>query len=231
MATTPDPLAHPGATAWSTRLWSAGEASYRAILEHPFLAGLADGSLPRDRFAYYIVQDSHYLRSYSRCLSLLSGRAPAEDQVQTLARHSADAIEVERELHSGLLADLGLAPVDLDRIGAQPTTVAYLSYLTAVCATGSFAEGIAAVLPCYWVYREVGAELIGRGSVEPLYQRWIDTYGGEEFDQTVREALAITDAQDPSAAEELRAQAHFAMSTRYEWMFWDAAWHQLPWPL
>lgn len=215
----------------STRLWSAGEASYRAILEHPFLAGLADGSLPRDRFAYYIVQDSHYLRAYSRCLSLLSGRAPAEDQVQTLARHSADAIAVERELHSGLLAELDLTAADLDRIGAQPTTVAYMSYLTAVCATGSFAEGMAAVLPCYWVYREVGAELIGRGSAEPLYQRWIDTYGGEEFDQTVREALAITDAQDPSATEDLRAQAHFAMATRYEWMFWDAAWQQLQWPV
>ena len=165
MAQTSDRLTDQHTSAWSARLWQAGEASYRAIGDHPFLAGLADGSLPQDRFAYYIVQDSHYLRAYSRCLSLLSGRAPEEDQVQTLARHSADAIAVERELHSGLLADLNLTAADLDRIGAKPTTVAYMSYLTAACATGSFAEGMAAVLPCYWVYREVGADLIVVGNV------------------------------------------------------------------
>ncbi len=72
------------------------------------------------------------------------------------ARHAADAIEVERELHTSLLGSLGLTTADVDATGSGPTTTAYMSYLTAVCATGTYAEAVAAVLPCYWIYREVG---------------------------------------------------------------------------
>ena len=89
------------------------------------------------------------------------------------------------------------------------------------------------MLPGYWIYREVGRELQRRGSPDPRYQRWIDTYGGDEFDAEVREALAVTDQLGPGlrTAERARAHQHFRATSRYEWMFWDMGYHQETWPL
>ncbi|MVA74800.1 thiaminase II [Auraticoccus sp. F435] len=212
-------------------MWQRAEPTYQRILQHPFLLGLAEGTLPRESFGYFVVQDSHYLRAYSRCLSLLSARALPEEPVRMFALHAANAVDVERELHASLLPELGIDPADLDRIGAGPTTTAYTSYLTAVCATGSWAEGVAAVLPCYWVYREVGRTLLERSSPDPLYARWIETYGSPEFDAVVDQVVAVADALEVSAAEEARCLEHFAVTTRYEWMFWDAASRRLAWPV
>ena len=75
----------------------------------------------------------------------------------------------------------------------MPTTLAYTSYLLRSCHQGSFAEGLAAVLPCYWIYAEVGTALLARGSPDPLYARWIATYGGEEFGRIVADVLAVVD--------------------------------------
>lgn len=220
-------------TTFSQQLWQTGAPTYARILTHPFLTGLTDGTLPREAFAYFVVQDSHYLRAYSRALSLVSARAHDEDAVRMFALHASNAIDVERELHADLLGQLDLTSADVDAAGSKPTTTAYMSYLTAVCATGSYAEAVAAVLPCYWIYRDVGHELLARSSPDPVYARWIETYGSEEFDTVVESVLAVTDVlgQDLGDAEKARCHQHFAATTRYEWMFWDAAYTQLEWPV
>jgi thiaminase/transcriptional activator TenA len=219
---------------FSAELWDAGAAEvYGEILRHPFLTGLTDGSLDHDAFRYFIVQDSHYLRAYSRALSLVAGRATDEDAVSMFARHAADAIAVERELHAGLLGELGLTAADVDRIGSGPTTTAYTSYLIAACTTGTYAEAVAAVLPCYWIYRDVGRELLQRSSPDPLYKQWIETYGSAEFDAVVQAVLAETDrvGTDLGSTERANCHRHFATTTKYEWMFWDAAYRRLEWPV
>lgn len=217
---------------FSAELWDRGAAKvYNEIVRHPFITGLTDGTLSHDAFRYFIVQDSHYLRAYSRALTLVVARATDEDAVSMFARHAAEAIEVERELHTGLLAQLGLTPADVDAAGSGPTTTAYMSYLTAVCTTGTYAEAVAAVLPCYWIYRDVGRELLTRSSPDPVYREWIATYGSPEFDAVVESVLAVTDRLEMGVAERERCHQHFATTSRYEWMFWDAAYHQLDWPI
>ncbi|MCW2810060.1 MAG: transcriptional activator, TenA family [Friedmanniella sp.] len=214
-------------------LWAAGAATYDQILVHPFLSGLADGSLPRECFAYYLAQDSHYLLAYARALSLVSARASTEDAVRLFAEHASGAIAVEQDLHARLLGELGLEPGEVQRTPVGPTTAAYSSYLLATAATGSYAEAVAAVLPCYWVYRDVGKELAARSSPDPAYATWIATYGSGEFDVIVADVLAVTDAlgAELGEAERRRCLAHFATATRYEWMFWDAAYRRLQWPV
>jgi thiaminase (transcriptional activator TenA) len=220
-------------TNFSAELWRTGAPTYDAIRRHPFITGLTDGSLSHDAFRYFVVQDSHYLRAYSRALTLVAGRAVDDGDVQMFARHAADAIEVERELHTGLFAELGIDPAEIDAVGAGPTTMAYASYLIAVATTGTYAEAVAAVLPCYWIYRDVGRELAAASSPDPVYKRWIETYASEEFDAVVEAVLAVTDRLGESLgpAERERCHRHFAVTCRYEWMFWDAAYRQLPWPI
>ncbi|HEY5787883.1 MAG TPA: thiaminase II [Microlunatus sp.] len=221
------------APTFSQELWSHGAITYANILRHPFVTGLTDGSLDRDAFRYFVIQDSHYLRGYARTLSLVSARATDPDAVALFAQHASEAIEVEKGLHVSLLAGLGLSPAEVETEGSGPTTTAYTSYLLGVCATGTYAESVAAVLPCYWVYRDVGRELLARSSPDPLYAQWIASYGSPEFDAVVESVLTVTDGlgDDLGPSERKRCHAHFAATTRYEWMFWDAAYRQLAWPV
>lgn len=209
--------------------WDENAAVYDAILAHPFLVGLTDGTLPEAAFAYYVAQDAHYLRDYARALAVVGSKAPTHADTGMLARHAAETASVEVSLHETLLPQLGLDPAALAGVPVSPTTTAYTSYLLAVAHGGSFGEGLAAVLPCYWIYQRVGAALAGRGSPDPRYQAWIDAYAADEFAATVAEVLALADRQ-PSASLD-GAGRHFAVTARYEWMFWDAAWRQEGWPL
>lgn len=217
----------------ATRLWAGIEPTFAAILRHPFVTGLTDGSLDRESFAFYVVQDAVYLTDYARALAVVGAKAPTSPDIAMFARHAAGAIEVERSLHDSLLADLGIDGALVAAAEPAPTNLAYTSYLLATVHTGSFVEGLAAVLPCYWIYAEVGRHLIGRGSPDPRYQRWIDTYGGGEFAAVVREVLELTDRVGESVSEEEEAAAHAAFRTtaRYEWMFWDMGLRRERWPV
>ena len=204
--------------------------SYQAILDHPFVHGLLDGTLPPDAFGHYVVQDAHYLRDYARALAIVAAKAADEDSIVRFSTDAAEAITVERSLHSGLLAELGISAADVQ---PQPATVAYTSYLLRTAYQGSFAEAVAVVLPCYWIYALVGAELLAREpSPDPRYARWIATYGGEDFQAVVAAVLDTVDRIGPnlSPTERARFVSHVRMTTRYEWMFWDAAWRQECWP-
>ena len=223
----------PTPTVLTQRLWDSITGVYGQILAHPFLAGLADGSLDQERFRFYVVQDALYLRDYARALSVCGARAPTEDDVAMFNQHAAGAIAVERELHGSFLADFGLTPAEVEATPMAPTNQAYTSYLLASVYAGSFAEAVAAVLPCYWIYAEVGGQLVERGSPDPLYRRWIDTYGGEEFAAVVGAVRDLTDRVGAGLGDAELARVHqrFVTTSRYEWMFWDAAWRQERWPV
>jgi thiaminase/transcriptional activator TenA len=114
-----------------------------------------------------------------------------------------------------------------------PTNVAYVNHMIATAAQGNFAEGVAAVLPCYWIYWEVGRELEKRGAKSPdaEYQRWIDQYSSDAFGSSVTKIRAIMDAEAGrlSPAERAKVKGIFLRGVRYEYMFWDMAWRQEQW--
>ncbi|MEW5809976.1 MAG: thiaminase II [Actinomycetota bacterium] len=217
---------------WTSRLWRDIAPIFEAITAHPFLTGLTDGTLDPAAFAHYVAQDVHYLRAYARALAVVGAKAGTLADTAMFARHAAEVFDVELELHGELLPALGLSADAVDAVPVTPTTLAYNSYLIATVYEGSFADGLAAVLPCYWIYAEVGAALAERGSTDPRYQRWIDSYGGDEFAATVAEVLALADRVGPTLteADEAVARAHFVTTSRYEWLFFDAAHQREAWP-
>jgi thiaminase/transcriptional activator TenA len=218
---------------FAAELWHGISGIYTAILEHPFVTGLADGSLPQESFEFYVTQDALYLRQYARALAAVASRAPDQRETEVFARHAAGVVAVEMSLHASLLADLGIDPAAAAAAEPAPTTLAYTSYLIAAVVGGSYGQGVGAVLPCYWIYWEVGKHLLGRGSPEPRYQRWIDTYAGEEFGGEVREVIAIADrlGQEVGATERERMHHCFRVTSRYEWMFWDMGYRRETWPV
>src|SRR5712671_2161366 len=197
--------------AFTRELWQAIAPIWTAILRHPFVRGLTDGSLPRESFRFYAVQDALYLREFARALSLAAARAPQDDWIIMFNEHAAGALKVERTLHESFFQDFGLTPEGVAATPLAPTNLAYTSYLLAAAYGSPFHEAIAALLPCYWIYWEVGKELERAGSADPLYKRWIGTYASEEFGSVVRAVLAAADqvAQGLRPPEREAMRGHF----------------------
>src|SRR5499433_493952 len=157
--------------AFTAVLWDGIRPIYDAILRHPFLRGLTDGSLPRESSQFYAVQDALYLRDFARALSLTAARAPKEDWIIMFNEHAAGALKVERALHESFFAEWGLTPEAVAATPLAPTNQAYTSYLLAAVYGAPFHEAVAALLPCYWIYWEVGKALERAGSADALYAR------------------------------------------------------------
>ncbi|HET9488124.1 MAG TPA: thiaminase II [Methylomirabilota bacterium] len=218
---------------FTKELWPAIDGIYAAILGHPFIRGLTDGTLPRESFRFYAVQDALYLREFARALSLAAARAPEDDWIIMFNEHAAGALKVERALHESFFQDFGLTPAQVAATPLAPTNLAYTSYLLAVAHGAPYHEAVAALLPCYWIYWEVGKHLEQTGSRDPLYARWIATYASEDFGGVVRAVLEATDriAAGLGGAERQAMARHFVTTSRYEWMFWEMGYRREAWPL
>jgi thiaminase/transcriptional activator TenA len=149
---------------FTEELWQSIERIYAAILRHLFLTGLTDGSLPLESVQFHALQDALYLRECARALSLAAARSPQDDWIIMFNEDAAGALRVERALHEGFFREFGLSPQDVAATPLAPTTLAYTRDLLRVAHAEPFHEMIAARLPCYWIYWEVGKEVERAGS-------------------------------------------------------------------
>lgn len=217
----------------SQAVWEKAAPLRAAMRDMPFNAELAAGTLSRESFRHYMIQDTLYLVGYARVLSLGAAKAPDAEEVLRFSKAAETAIVVERALHAGYLARFGIEPRDVERAKPAPTTAAYVNFLLAEAATGTFATLVGAVLPCFWVYREVGLHVANRSAPDNFFQAWIDTYTDESFGAAVEGMIGVYDRAHHAAgaAERARMENAFLACCRYEWMFWDAAHRQERWPV
>jgi len=223
-----------GAMSFTEALWRrVEEPVFREILRHPFVAGLTSGELEERRFRHYVVQDSLYLKDFGRGLAMLAARSEDEEALMMFAEHAKVTVVVEEALHESFLGSWGMTKADVAASEPAPACLLYTSFLLRTVHTRPFYEALGAFLPCYWVYWEVGKALVERGSPNELYQRWIDTYAGEEFARTVRDMLALVERTcAPLTGEQREAvAAHFVQGCRLEWMFWDMGYREETWPV
>ncbi len=199
----------------------------------PFNAELAAGTLSEARFRHYIVQDAHYLVGFGRALALAAARAPHPDRIVQFARAAEAAIVVERSLHAGFMRDFGVSAGAFASTDVTPACQHYVSYLLATAYGADHAVGLAALLPCFWIYAEIGRDIHARAARPNPYQAWIDTYAGEEFHDAVARMIAATDeaarAASPAAVADMHAA--FATATRLEFLFWQSAYDLERWPI
>ena len=219
---------------FSAQLKHRSDRIWRAIEHHPFLRELHAGSLPMNRFSYFILQDYVYLLDFAQVLCLGGARAPDLETLEMFARHAIGAVEVERSFHASFGKTLGLSRKELDGVLKGPATQAYIGHLQSIAHSGSLGELVAAVLPCYWIYGEVGKRLYKNRPRKPkIYREWIETYAGEAFWQPVREQIRLMDRLGAAATsrERKRMAEHFMLSSRYEFLFWEQAYRLESWPV
>ncbi len=212
--------------------WAAITPVYDAIVVHPFNQELAAGSLSGERFRHYMLQDAIYLVAFSRALSVTAARVPDTGAMVRFAERAREAIVVERALHDGFFRHYGIAPEVAARTEPSPTCLNYTNFLVATAYHAPYEVVVAAVLPCFWIYWEVGKHILERAAPDNPYRAWIDTYADEAFGVAVRAVIAIADRVAEGASATLRADmlAAFARAAELEWMFWDAAYRLEDWP-
>jgi thiaminase (transcriptional activator TenA) len=218
---------------FSRAAWERNAATYEIIRAMPFNAELAAGTLSEARFKHYITQDAHYLIGFGRALTLAAAKAPNPDRVVQFAKSAEGAIVVERALHGSFFQAYGITAEVFARTPLSPACHHYVSYLLATAFGEPYEVLLGALLPCFWIYAEVGRDIHARAAKPNPYQAWIDTYAGEEFHAAVRAVIGAADeaAAGASAPLQQRMQRAFERATQLEWIFWDSAYRLESWPV
>ena len=211
---------------WSEEAWSKADYIYQSILKLPFVRELAAGSLNKERFLFYIQQDSIYIKNYSKVLAHIASRLPIREQMEDFLKFASEGIMVERLLHESYLHE------NTSSILPTPTTLLYNSYESSM-ALESVEIEVAAILPCFWVYHKVGQEIMKGSSERNPFSRWIETYADESFAESTRRAVEICDEMASCATKQIRDRMTeaFITSTKMEWMFWDSAYNLEKWKI
>lgn len=174
----------------AARSWDANLDLARVARAHPFVRGIADGTLPRDRFAAYVTQDAYFLGAFGDAYAAAGARAPDPDGAAAFQTLRA-GVEAELRLHGSYARCWG---IDLAAVRPQAATLEYTSFLREVVAAGDIGPICAALTPCMRLYAWLGQQLVTR-TVPPddPYRDWIETYASPEFDGLAAELERLLD--------------------------------------
>jgi thiaminase/transcriptional activator TenA len=218
---------------FTERLRKEVDPIWQASFDHPFVRGIADGSLPLECFRYYVLQDSYYLTQFAKVQALGAAKAGDLHTAARMAAHAQGTYEAELALHRNFIRRLGITDEEKAKFRPAPTAYAYTSHLYRAALMGHLGDVIAAILPCYWLYYEIGEKLKGSNPGEPIYQDWIAAYGSEWFRKLVEEQIGRLDeiADQVTESDRARMREHFIISSQYELLFWEMAWTLQKWPV
>ncbi len=198
-------------------------------LDHPFVVELYSGTLPLEKFKYYVLQDYNYLVTMVRVLSLLAAKAPTLELSRLALELAYGTVTGEMENYERLLSALGMTLEDAVKTKPNPTNVAYMNFLLSTAYHGDFYAGLASVLPCFWTYEDIAERHKWRleGNKVELYRKWASVYLSNEYKMLVRK---LRDALDRSGRSVDELSYYFEQALRYEILFWQASYIMEEWP-
>lgn len=203
---------------------------WEASFNHPFVQGIADGSLPLEKFKFYMLQDAFYLKHYTKVLALAAAKATHDDDIQYFLNTSRFIHEAELELHRTTFQDLGVTSEEIDAFEVAPAAYNYVSHMYNAVHNGDVSEAFAAMLPCPWLYQEIGQRLKYAQPNVMLYKQWIDLYASDDMKQSIeKQKLMLNRYAKEQPSKQKTLKSHFERSCYYEWMFWDMSWTMQTW--
>ena len=214
---------------WSEKAWGSIEPVFKKTLALPFIQELMKGTLDNDKFVFYIRQDALYLSDYGKLLTAIATRLTKPEHIEAFINFAGESIAAENELHETFFAGLGIDK----KLSASPSCLLYTSFLLRQL-NAPVEVMAAAVLPCFWIYKEVGEYILANQSENHNpYQAWINTYGGEYYEKSVKKAIAICDelAELCTERQQDAMTEAFITCSKLEWMFWDSAYNLEQWKI
>ena len=214
---------------FSTLLRAEADELWQKIFNNPFLREFQQGTLPMEKFRFYLAQDYLYLEGFGRAVALALAKAPDSRSLELLSRRVLTP--VERPLHQVLMAKVGMTPKDAEEAGHAPTNLAYINNMISTAALGGLGPTAAALLPCPWSYHEIGTFL---GPIEhPIYSQWASPYSEGFLEESVDAWRMFVDQEAAEGGPRKRQAMRdaFLTSSRYELLFWEMAYVQESCPI
>lgn len=213
-------------------LYGDAKPIWDAQLDHPFVKGIANGSLDEAVFQRWVIQDYAYLKEFARIFAWAVAKAQRLESMGWYSQVLNLTLHTEMELHRSYAARFGITAEELESAEVWPTTRAYTDFLVRTAADGDMADLLAALLPCAWGYVHIGQALAaGEPPADQRYSDWIEQYGSEEFAEAAgwlrRELDRV--AEGVTAEKRARIRDLFLLSSRYELRFWDMCWEGESW--
>jgi len=209
------------------RLYSSTEILWNSYLEHPFVKGIADGSLDIDKFRFYMVQDYRYLLEYSKVFSLGIYKSTNEEVMRKFALMVKETLDGEMTIHKKYMKRLGITQDEIEKSKTALINQSYTSYMLDVGLKGDILDILVAVLSCAWSYQMIGEHhAMIKGSLEnPVFGEWIEGYSCKEYKESTQEIIDLVDkiGEGISKEKELYLEEIFIKCSRYEYLFWDMA--------
>lgn len=220
---------------FSERLYANSQKIWRKNHDHPFVQGMGDGTLEKEKFRFYMVQDYLYLIDYAKLFALGAAKATDLDTMGKFAALLHSTINEEMSLHRLYAKKFDISEEELENAKPSPITLAYSHYMLHVAQNGSIADLVAALLPCMWSYWEIGKELSKNPGAKDheFYGEWISMYSSEEFGELATWCIQLCDdlTVGKSESELKKLEEIFQNTSRFEYMFWDMAYHETMWPM
>ncbi|MEI2337888.1 thiaminase II [Priestia megaterium] len=219
---------------FSERLYEKLQPIWRQNHNHPFVQGMGDGTLEKEKFRFYMIQDYLYLIDYAKLFAIGAMKATDVQRMGKFAALLDSTLNEEMSLHREYAKKFEISEKELEKAQPSPTTLAYTHYMLHVGQSGTLAELVAALLPCMWSYWEIGKELSEKpGANNEFYREWIEMYSSEEFGELATWCINLFDSltEDKSEAELEKLEEIFLNTTRFEYMFWDMAYNEAMWPI
>jgi thiaminase/transcriptional activator TenA len=210
-----------GGVKLAAALWDDNADLAEAALAHPFVRGIADGTLDQDRFAGYVAQDTFFLESFARAYALAIAHSPDRVALDAFA-DLLDGVRTELRLHASYAQQWG---IDLSTVTPSPATAAYTDFLLATAALGGVGLTCAAMTPCMRLYAHIGRRLAD-GPVSGRYAQWVDTYADPAFETLAATLEHLLDRYaDPYSH---RVQTVYRRAMHLELAFFTAAYEGHP---
>jgi len=216
----------------SQRLREDADNIWKRIIEHPFVVELYSGSLPIDKFKFYILQDYNYLISAIRNFSIISSRADSVEAMREIIEILWLESVSEFKGYEEFLEKLGYTIEDAVNVEPIPVNVSYISFLLSTSSLKSYAESITSLLPCFWSYAEIAEyhkdKLRKNGN--SLYMEWAAVYLSESYLNLVERMKKLVDNAGKEFSHK-KLKKTFITASRYEYMYWDAIYNMHTWPV
>lgn len=203
---------------------------WEKILDHPFVVELYTGRLPFSKFKYYVLQDYNYLVTMTKVLSIVSAKAPKIIQTKRTLHLAYMTVTGEMENYERLLSEMNLTIKDAVATTPNPSNIAYMNFLLSTSYMMDYWTTMTALLPCFWTYLEIAEKHKDKLESNPsiLYRRWASTYLTKEYKEIVN---IFKDEVDSSSLSVDEMWPYFELASKYEYMFWSAAYGEETWPI
>ena len=214
----------------SERLYNSIIDLWEKYNEHPFVKGLADGTLPIDKFQFFMIQDHLYLMQYAKVFAISVLKAKSEKDMRLFAGLITATLDTENAIHQSYLRRLGISREMIDEAKPSIVTDSYTNYMIAIAEKEGLGELMAAVLSCSWSYKLIGdfMEKIPGAKDHEFYGDWVSQYMSEGYRSANDTMIEMVDRLCADYNEEqLQNLEHIVnVCSQYEYMFWDMAWNK-----